>query len=78
MSFFQIPDSFRDFTQLVTPVDDGCYFPVAKSSRMMVRSSLLDFAMKPIRFLAHERDNTSAVIKRARDRIIHRPLGLRP
>src|SRR5438445_6280422 len=26
VSFFQIPDSLRDFTQAVTPVDNRCYF----------------------------------------------------
>jgi hypothetical protein len=26
VSFFQISDSLRNFTQLVTPVDDRCYF----------------------------------------------------
>ena len=42
---------------------------------MMVRSSLLDLARTMDNFWLTNRDNTGAVIARAKGPIIHRPLG---
>ena len=53
----------------------GVTFPVAMSSRMMVRSSLFGLARTMTSFWLTNRDSTGAVIALAKGPIIHRPLG---
>jgi len=48
----------------------GVTFPAAKSSRRMVRSSLLNLAINMTNFWLTNRDNTGAVIQPARLPII--------
>ena len=75
VSFFQIPDGLRDLTQLVTLVDNRCYFSGLHELAHDGQSSLFDLAINVTNFWLTNGDNADAVIARAKGPIIHGPLG---
>jgi hypothetical protein len=54
VSFFQIPESLRDLTQAVTPVDNRCYFSGRHEIAHDGQILFVQFRNKCDELLAHE------------------------
>lgn len=54
VSFFQVPDSLRDLTQRVAPVDDWCYFSCLHEIAQDGQVLFVRVRQKKSHVLAHE------------------------